>query len=72
MKWSRKKTKKERQKSVRLHADAGRGSVHAIMGLGCDVVLWLGGGGYGWRDGGLADLVLALVEQEVGRAGLQD
>lgn len=57
----------KRQKSVRLHADTGRGSVHGIMGLGRDVVLW-----DGWRDGGLADLVLALVEQEVGGTGLQE
>lgn len=59
--------KRQRQKSVRLHADTGRGSVPGIMGLGRDVVLW-----DGWRDGGLADLVLALVEQEVGGTGLQE
>lgn len=36
------------------------------------MVLGLAGGGDGWRDGGLADLVLALVEQEVGGTGLQE
>lgn len=62
--------------SVRLHGDVGgRGPrVGAVVSAGGDVVGELGGGGgacVGGGQGGLAYLVLSLVEQDVGGAGLQ-
>lgn len=63
--------------SVRLHGDVGgRGpQFGAVVSAGGDVVGELGCGGgacVGAGQSGLSDLVLSLVEQDVGGAGLEE
>lgn len=63
--------------SVRLHGDVGgRGPQFcAVVSAGGDVVGELGcggGAGVGGGQGGLSNLVLSLIEQDVGGAGLEE
>lgn len=58
--------------SVRFHGDVGGGAQLCVV-AGGDVVVGLGGGGgacVGGGQRGFSDLVLSLVEQNVGGAGL--
>lgn len=62
--------------SVRFHGDVGGGAqLCVLIFAGGDVVGGLGGGGgarVGGGQSGFSDLVLSLVEQDVGRVGLND
>lgn len=54
-----------------------RGGAHlyVLILAGGDVIGCLGGGGeacFGGRQSGFSDLVLSLIEQDVGRVGLND
>lgn len=68
---------KTRRVSVRLHGDVGGHGpqLGAVISAGSHAVGQLGRGGgacVGAGQSGLADLVLSLVEEDVGGAGLED
>ena len=59
---------------VSFHVDTGSSTSQAIVIRGSKIVSWLHRGSAtvcGGGQGGFADLVLALVEQNVGSIGLQ-
>lgn len=59
--------------SVRLHGDVwGAAQVDVLVFAGGDVVGGVGGACVGGGQSGFSDLVLSLVEQDVGGVGLRD
>lgn len=62
---------------VRFHGDIGGGAAKLcfVIFAGSDVVGGLSGGGgafVGGRQSGFSDLVLSMVEQDVGSVGLRE